>query len=175
MLSAFPGLGRAHLRVRFGAKWSGIPAWTPDSSAVIANAILEQGFSIMEKRNDGTPPRELHRSNEPTLAAGGIGSTIAPDGKTWMSASEGSLWRARLDGPGKPERMTPAEWRVNDPRYSPDGKWIVFVAADSGREEILMAPASDPKQRRQLSDGGDSRPTGEVTRESCITSTGGTA
>ena len=52
----------------------------------------------------------------------------SPDGRwaTWVSYPEGALWRARADG-GERLQLTTAPLEVHQPRFSRDGKTIVFV------------------------------------------------
>lgn len=78
----------------------------------------------------------------------------APDGAwlsfatdTWdESGQPAELWRVRPDGSGL-ERLYRADGpaRLLRPRYSPDGRWILFVRKTDGRGELLAVPA----------DGGD--------------------
>ena len=149
---------KTRTRLDFGAKWAGLPSWTPDSSTIIANTIRGSGFSIMAKRLDGSSPRELFKSGESGLGFGGLGTTVAADGKTWIFASEGSLWRASLDVPDRAARLTPPEWRAKEPHHSPDGRWLVYVCTQQGRDEVYIASAENPAEKTPVSQAGGSRP-----------------
>jgi serine/threonine protein kinase len=44
---------------------------------------------------------------------------------------------------------------LDEPRFSPDGKWIVYNAADTGRQQVYVTPVPPTGERWQLStDGG---------------------
>jgi dipeptidyl aminopeptidase/acylaminoacyl peptidase len=43
-------------------------------------------------------------------------------------------------GAGKAARMTANESSEGSARFSPDGKWVVFTSAESGRDEIQIVP-----------------------------------
>jgi Tol biopolymer transport system component/tRNA A-37 threonylcarbamoyl transferase component Bud32 len=44
-------------------------------------------------------------------------------------------------------------------RLSPDGKWVVYVSNESGRNEIYVRSFSGPDRRRQVSTEGGTQPT----------------
>jgi Tol biopolymer transport system component len=49
----------------------------------------------------------------------------------------------------------PAGAAVDEPRFSPDGKWIVYNAAHAGRQQVYLVPVPPTGERWQLStDGG---------------------
>lgn len=52
---------------------------------------------------------------------------------------------------GEPQRVTETPWREQDPRWSPDGKWIAFVSDRTGRQEVWIADEL-AKSTKKLSD-----------------------
>ena len=61
-----------------------------------------------------------------------------------------NLWRLNLKQPGaRPERLAATTRRNNSPKYSPDGKSMVFVSDRSGYDELWVADA-DGRHARQL-------------------------
>ena len=44
------------------------------------------------------------------------------------------------------------------PRVSPDGRWVVFVTNESGRDEVVVQPFPGPGGRVQVSAGGGTEP-----------------
>jgi hypothetical protein len=44
------------------------------------------------------------------------------------------------------------------PRFSPDGKWVVYQSDESGRFEIVARSFPDPGVRRQISTNGGTEP-----------------
>ncbi|WP_372015394.1 S9 family peptidase [Pseudoxanthomonas sp. 10H] len=59
-----------------------------------------------------------------------------------------SLWIRDLGREGSPTRLTPAGWNVNSPAFSSDGKWLYFLSAQSGSQQVYVMPATGgaPKQ-----------------------------
>src|SRR5436190_18477311 len=61
---------------------------------------------------------------------------ISPDGKHVVYAvtevdlaknkTSTALWIVTTDGKGKPKQLSPKDTPAKDPRWSPDGKWILF-------------------------------------------------
>ena len=43
-------------------------------------------------------------------------------------------------------------------QLSPDGKWVVYVSNESGRNEIFVRPFPGPDRRRQVSTDGGTQP-----------------
>jgi hypothetical protein len=70
---------------------------------------------------------------------------FSPDGAwaVWVSYPEGALWRARADGSQRLALTGPEQFvRVFLPRWSPDGRQIVFAAATTGGTKgIFLVPA----------------------------------
>ncbi len=54
--------------------------------------------------------------------------------------SEDDLWRVPLNG-GKAERLTANLNVITYPHFSPDGKWIAFMAKEDGNLEVYKMPA----------------------------------
>lgn len=52
---------------------------------------------------------------------------------------------------GEPQRVTESAWREQDPRWSPDGKWIAFVSDRTGRQEVWISDELG-KHPQKLSD-----------------------
>jgi Tol biopolymer transport system component len=46
---------------------------------------------------------------------------------------------------------------LDEPRFSPDGNWIVYNAADNGRQQVYLVPVPPTGERWQLSTDGGSQ------------------
>lgn len=59
---------------------------------------------------------------------------------------------------GEARRLTHAEGRDNQPRFSPDGKWLAFTSSRSGQSQIWLLPldGGEAKQLTDLSTGASS-------------------
>ncbi len=75
---------------------------------------------------------------------------VSPDGQTIVFDLLGDLYTLPITG-GRARRLTEGMAINRQPRYSPDGRWLVFVSDRSGRENVWIADR-DGRQARQLSD-----------------------
>ncbi len=66
------------------------------------------------------------------------GFSLSPSGRRAAIATHGEIFTVATDR-GEAQRVTETPWREQDPRWSPDGKWIAFVSDRTGREEMLIA------------------------------------
>ena len=75
---------------------------------------------------------------------------LSPSTKRAALTTHGEIFSIATDR-GEAQRVTESPWREQNPKWSPDGKWIAFVSDRTGREEIWMADERN-QQRKQLSD-----------------------
>ena len=78
---------------------------------------------------------------------------LSPDGKhiafVWQREGNSDIWVLRTNGAGWPQRLTfdrpqQAFWTDDQPRWSPDGKWLVYSAQD----DIWAVPHQGGKARK---------------------------
>jgi serine/threonine-protein kinase len=75
------------------------------------------------------------------------------------------LWTLPLDTsdpnhpkPGKPELFLRTPFDERDPAFSPDGLWIAYTSAESGRDEIYVRPFPIGSGKSTISTGGGRYP-----------------
>lgn len=74
---------------------------------------------------------------------------VSPDGKTVIFDMLGQLWTIPITG-GQATRITTGMVFDTQPRYSPDGKWIVYLSDHSGADNVWIA-RPDGSEARQIS------------------------
>jgi eukaryotic-like serine/threonine-protein kinase len=128
------------------ARW----VWSPDGSRLLGR----QGSRIVERSVSGS-------GDVRTLAeAPGINflEDISPDGDVALySSSTRSLFSVRLGTrESKPDLVVQTGEQIQNTRFSPDGRWIVYDARtkDGGRLGIFVQPFPGPGLRRQISSTG---------------------
>lgn len=72
---------------------------------------------------------------------------ISPDGHTICFSYLGDLWTVPAEG-GRAARLTVHPARDIQPRYSPDGHWIVFASDRYGNYDLFLMPAQGGEPRR---------------------------
>jgi tricorn protease len=67
--------------------------------------------------------------------------SVSPDGTQVAFVYDGDIWVVKSSG-GTAMRITAMEGYENNPRYSPDGKWIAFNGNQDGNSNIYIVPAA---------------------------------
>lgn len=130
------------------------PRWSPDGSQLTYwrdpyDDGAPTGTAAFVIDADGTHERRL---TDPTMFAGE--ADWSPDGRwivfdTYPLAEFGSsevsnLYRIHPDGSGMEPltNYTDADQRATQPRYTPDGRWIVFTAVTPSSRSLWAIPAT---------------------------------
>jgi Tol biopolymer transport system component len=136
-------------QLTFGSHWDASPAWYPDSKRLLHVSATsatrsdggEQESVIYERNIDGTgTPREiLSRQKLPFWPA------ISADGKHLLFGEWGATtgWKLMMgtlgDSPVVTELPVP-ENRAILPSFSPDGRWLAYVAGADDAPGIFVRP-----------------------------------
>ena len=96
----------------------------------------------------------------PGVSAGEADITRNGEWITYVSHPDLTLWRSKLDGSSR-EELTYSPMKVHGPRWSPDGKQIVFMASRPGRPWKVFVMAAEGGNPRELfpGDGQQGDPT----------------
>ena len=144
------------------------PASLPHSRAIIG-ALLALAFattittpisaqdSAAARRATGAPvgnslPLQTTRTVSFTTTEGTwMSLDVSPDGSTIVFDLVGDLYTMPIGG-GKATRITSGPAMDNQPRYSPDGKHIVFTSDRNGGEQVWVTDA-DGRNARVITRG----------------------
>jgi Tol biopolymer transport system component len=135
------------------------PEWTPDGRGVVFTAKDGDRAAFWSQPADGSAPAT--RLGD----LSGFDATLTPDGRTlvFMRQTGGvwGIWAAGLDGAAaaRAERAVltgPANFYM--PAVSPDGRWLAYVSAESGRDEVYVRPFPGPGAAVRVSDNGGVEP-----------------
>ena len=126
------------------------------SLATASNALAQGGPSPAPGATPAanTLPLKTARTHTFTTSKGTwISLDVSPDGQTIVFDMLGDLYTMPIDG-GKATALTTGLPYDAQPRFSPDGKHIVFVSDRSGGDNLWMM-SLDKKDTVQLTKGND--------------------
>ncbi len=144
--------------------------WTNDGQRLVYTAVASEGFSIWQRRADGSGEAEkIYAPSNTQVVA--LPSAWSPDAKRLaivqieMNRNSGDVLMLAQDAAGGTWKATPY---LNSPsdehalRFSPDGKWVIFCSVESGRHELYAqrftgaqsGPADAASGRVQISSTG---------------------
>ena len=135
------------------------PVWSPDETRILFTSA-HAGPGDLYVKEVANPRQDilLLRSEEESQP-----TSWSPDGAfvlftSWTKETSADVWVVPVKEPeqAKPLIQTPAyeDWA----RFSPDGRRIVYVSAESGRDEIFVQDFPSPSGRLQVSTGGGFNP-----------------
>ncbi len=141
------------------------PRWSPDGSKVAFWFNRPEGKGVFCKSVNSSDPPELLAS-DPSVDIGWLGSW-SHDGKSLVCLARSDpntkydLWIIPVDGERTPKALCQTDSNENNPRFSPDGRWLAYVSDESGKNEVYLMPCLprlDFKRRFPVSSGGGRLP-----------------
>jgi hypothetical protein len=135
-------------------------AWTPDGRRVVFSWWRAEPANIYWQAVDGSSPMERLTTGENFQFAG----PLSPDGETLSFVEIDILPNSSQDIMllhMHDRKITPfLNSRFNEvyPDFSPDGRWMAYVADESGTFEVYVRPFPGPGGKTQISNHGGSEP-----------------
>ena len=148
-------------RFSFGSGEDETAVWSPDGAWIAwASSRAGEGRALYRRRSDGSGDEErLWVSGGPHFHA----ASWTPDGKGILITVDDPKtgWDVVLISLGpKPSAKPLLTGSLNEtsPRVSPDGRWIVYVSDESGRNEVYSQAFPDLGHKVQISVAGGAEP-----------------
>jgi eukaryotic-like serine/threonine-protein kinase len=132
------------------------PLWSPDGSHVIY--MRGSGFGVLVLQpSSGVGQEEI------VSAQGGIPYGWSKDGRfitllSFSSTTLADVYVLPLVGDRQPTPFLQTRFQETGSRPSPDGKWIAYTAAESGRPEIFVQTFPASGKRWPISTRGGTQP-----------------
>ena len=139
------------------------PVWSRDGNRIAWSnqAALNRSLMATLAGSDAKPEMLLPPTN------GIVPWDWSSDGRVLVySASDPNstgarLWALPLDGDRRPYRITQSTFGELQAQFSPDGHWIAYTSAESGRPEIYVRPFPPGPEKGgkvKVSEGGGTHP-----------------
>ena len=145
-------------RLTFGQDRDSDGKWSPDGRRLIYASIRGIDKSLYEIPATGGPSRLISKSPENRQLSMDAWS---PDGQTILYHMDvvRELWALPLGGKQKPFPVyQPGSGTVDEPAFSPDGKWLAFNSTESGTSQVYVIPFPPTGAKRQISAAGGVQP-----------------
>jgi len=88
---------------------------------------------------------------------------VSPDGSVVVAGRHGQetgydLVAIDLDGEGTERTILGTDNAEGFPKFSPDGRWLAYATNESGQFEVYVSSFPQLDSKRQVSEGGGSKP-----------------
>lgn len=143
-------------RVTFEPAWSGWPVWSPDGAEIAYSGERDARVGIYTRNAKAGRP-------ESKLAGSSFDDFLydwSRDGQRLIYCEVNphtklDLWILPLTGDRTPRPFLTKGYNEDWPQFSPDGRWVVYVSDESGRNEVYVTtfPKADAKWQISI-DGG---------------------
>jgi len=139
-----------------------VPTWSPDGAYISFTSDRSGLFKAYKKPAGGVGKAEPLLALEQQVA-GAYGSDLSQDGQYFLFSVQASnssydLWAAPLDGRREAFAFLSTEFREGSGRFSPDTRWVAYVADQSGRHEVYIRPFPEADREWKISSEGGSQP-----------------
>ena len=120
--------------------------WSPDGKQIVYERKGDKGADVYVADADGTNERRITNDQEKDIYNGSV--TFSPDGKwiAFYSDHDKSADLVVMSVDGKDRRTVVSGGYNWYPRWSPDGRWLVYCArvrdGDQGNIDIFAVPVS---------------------------------
>jgi tricorn protease len=132
----------------------------PSMSADGKTIVYEENFGLWKLDVGSGKSTEIHVDIKSDLKDNNLqlvnvtndaeGFSLSPSNRRIALGVHGEIFTIATER-GETQRVTDTPWRDQDPKWSPDGKWIAFISDRTGREEIWLSDELG-KNVKKLSD-----------------------
>jgi serine/threonine protein kinase/Tol biopolymer transport system component len=155
-------------RLTLDPGFSWFPVWSPDGRQVAYSANRNGSWGIYRQDASGAGQEELLLGGS---KYGAVPSSWSPDGRHLLyetgdnQAYGGAENQDILLLPlaGSPQERTPVPYlqtpfRERNAKFSPDGRWVAYQSAESGRDEVYIQAFPSTGAKWQVSNNGGMQP-----------------
>jgi len=133
------------------------PIWSPDGKQIVFTRIQDRAANLYVVDSNSAGTEKPLFSSETTK----FPTSFAPDGKTLLfSEMPVGIGLSILDFSGEPKakEFLPKVLTTSSGAFSPDGRWVAYTSAESGRTEVYVTQFPGPRGKWQISTTGGREP-----------------
>jgi Tol biopolymer transport system component len=131
-------------RLTSGTLHDGAPSVTPDGRMIAFDRGADGVRStIWLVQSDGSSATQLTTPPAKGIGPGDVQPSISPDGRQIAFVRDGAIDLVAIGG-GDVRELVPASYQAERPRWSPNGRRIVFGGNDDGTSFLVDADGSTP-------------------------------
>ena len=128
------------------------PIWSAEGSRIFFTSNRRGHFDLYQKMATGVGTEELLFADSSEKYP----TSSSPDGRSlmyWAFDADGATLSLMPLTP-EPKPTTFLRTPVGPGRFSPDGRWVAYYSAESGRSEVYVVPFPVASRRWQVSSAG---------------------
>src|SRR5262245_31745779 len=143
-------------RFTYGPKNNSIGLWSHDGSRIAFESDRNGPWDIFVRATNGAQPESSLVSGRSQFKHP---ASWSPDDRLLayyqMDAKTGfDIWLAPTDGSGPPRPYLQTPFQDQFPQFSPDGRWMMYVSDESGRNEVYVQSFPTPTRKYQVTTTG---------------------
>jgi dipeptidyl aminopeptidase/acylaminoacyl peptidase len=147
-------------RFTFGVGNNFRPLWSPDGASIVFSSDREGTPDLYEKATRGQGEEKLVlKSGEFKYASGWTRDGRYIGYSSQNPKSNLDVWALPTFGDRKPIPLVVGAFVEAQPVFSPDGRFVAYVSAESGGQEIYVQTFPDGGGKWQVSTGGGGDPS----------------
>jgi dipeptidyl aminopeptidase/acylaminoacyl peptidase len=136
------------------------PVWSPDGKRIAYYTSNGRDAGLRQVSANGSGKVELLLKTPEPVAL----DCWSPDGKVLIYTEMGrrgkqSLWTLPAEGDRTPQSIVQGEFNYGQAALSPDGRWMIYVSDESGKDEVYVRTFPPGGDRWVVSAGGGSQPS----------------
>ena len=136
------------------------PEWSPDGRRVLFTSTRAVKAGLWWQPIDGSAPAEQLLASDTAPVREGV---LTPDGRSLVyrvdsRATKRDVWMKSLDAARQPVPLLISASDEKQPRVSPDGRWLLYISDESGREEVYVRSLLPGGGRALVSVNGGGEP-----------------
>jgi Tol biopolymer transport system component len=115
------------------------PVWAPSGDRLFFGSDGDGMYDVYARADDATTPAQPIWKGGDDKGA----NSISPDGRTligdlFSAKTKNDLWVLPADGSGKPQLLVATDDDETSARFSPDGKWILYMSSTGSHRSIYV-------------------------------------